>query len=549
MRDIFFRRQTNILSAAFVIMVTYGLSHFIGLFKTRMLISQFFGSGAQLLDVYYAALVIPDTIFQLLIIGALSAAFIPIFTKNLTQSKEKAWHMTASVMNCIFIVFLIVSGVVFFLAPSLARLIGPGFSGSQLATMVSLLRIMLVAQMFFSVSGFLTSIIQSHQRFLIPAMAPIVYNLGIILGIVFLSKYVGIFGPAIGMVIGAALHMLIQIPLAYKLGFRFKLILDFKDSGVREVLSLIPPRSLALGIDQIEQFVATMLASLLIPGSLSLFNVAKLLYAVPTLLFGATIGQAALPTLSQISALKDRVEFIRTLVNSFLQVSFLALPASMILIVLRVPIVRIVFGAKTFPWSATILTGQTLAVLAVSASFYAVMQLIVRGFYALHDTKTPLVVGLFSAIFNAVTGYFYVTAFNMGILGIALAISSTAIIETTIMTYLLLRKLDKLPEIAAGFKSLLRMIFVSFVTGVCLWVPMRLLDQFIFDTTRTLPLVALTMITSLIGLAVYLGLSKLMRISQLGTFVALINRVKDWRRIINSNPPSEALIIPASDQN
>ena len=117
------------------------------------------------------------------------------------------------------------------------------------------------------------------------------------------------------------------------------------------------------------------------------------------------------------------------------------------------------------------------------------------------------------------------------------------------MTYLLLRKLDKLPEIAAGFKSLLRMIFVSFVTGVCLWVPMRLLDQFIFDTTRTLPLVALTMITSLIGLAVYLGLSKLMRISQLGTFVALINRVKDWRRIINSNPPSEALIIPASDQN
>lgn len=549
MRDIFFRRQTNILSAAFVIMVTYGLSHFIGLFKTRMLISQFFGSGAQLLDVYYAALVIPDTIFQLLIIGALSAAFIPIFTKNLTQSKEKAWHMTASVMNCIFIVFLIISGIVFFLAPSLAKLIGPGFTSSQLTTMVSLLRIMLVAQMFFSISGFLTSIIQSHQRFLVPAMAPIVYNLGIILGIVFLSKYVGIFGPAIGMVIGAAMHMLIQIPLAYKLGFRFKLVLDFKDAGTREVLGLIPPRSLALGIDQIEQFVATMLASLLVPGSLSLFNVAKLLYAVPTLLFGATIGQAALPTLSQISALKDRVEFIRTLVNSFLEVSFLALPASMILIVLRVPIVRIVFGAKTFPWSATILTGQTLAILAVSASFYAVMQLIVRGFYALHDTKTPLVVGLFSAVFNAVTGYIYVTVFKIGILGIALAISSTAIIETTVLTFLLSRKLDKLPEIAAGFKSLLIMIFVSFVTGVCLWVPMRLLDQFIFDTTRTLPLVALTLISSFIGLAVYLGLSKLMRISQLGTFVALINRVKDWRRIINSNPPSEALIIPAPDQN
>jgi len=549
MRDIFFRRQTNILSAAFVIMVTYGLSHFIGLFKTRLLISHFFGSGAQLLDVYYAALVIPDTIFQLLIIGALSAAFIPIFTKNLTQSKDKAWHMAASTMNCIFLIFLVISGIVFFLAPSLARLIGPGFSLSQLSTLVSLLRIMLVAQMFFSISGFLTSIIQSHQRFLVPALAPVVYNLGIIAGIIFLSPSFGILGPAIGMVIGAALHMFLQIPLAYKLGFKFQPVLDFKDSGMREVLSLIPPRSLALGIDQIEQFVATVLASLLVPGSLSLFNVAKLLYVVPTLLVGSTIGQAALPALSQISALKDRDEFARTLINTFLQVSFLALPISVLFIILRIPIVRIVFGAKTFPWSATLLTGQTLAILAISASFYAEMQLVVRGFYALHDTKTPLLVGLFSAIFNAVTGYIYVTVFNLGIVGIAIAISSTAVIETTILTIFLSHKLNKVSEIITGLKSLLQMILISLITGICLWIPMRLLDQFIFDTTRTLPLMALTATTSLIGLGVYLGLSKLMNISQLQTFIALMNRVKDWRRIINSNPPSEALIIPAPDQN
>ncbi len=457
--------------------------------------------------------------------------------------------MAASTMNCIFLIFLVISGIVFFLAPSLARLIGPGFSLSQLSTLVSLLRIMLVAQMFFSISGFLTSIIQSHQRFLVPALAPVVYNLGIIAGIIFLSPSFGILGPAIGMVIGAALHMFLQIPLAYKLGFKFQPVLDFKDSGMREVLSLIPPRSLALGIDQIEQFVATVLASLLVPGSLSLFNVAKLLYVVPTLLVGSTIGQAALPALSQISALKDRDEFARTLINTFLQVSFLALPISVLFIILRIPIVRIVFGAKTFPWSATLLTGQTLAILAISASFYAEMQLVVRGFYALHDTKTPLLVGLFSAIFNAVTGYIYVTVFNLGIVGIAIAISSTAVIETTILTIFLSHKLNKVSEIITGLKSLLQMILISLITGICLWIPMRLLDQFIFDTTRTLPLMALTATTSLIGLGVYLGLSKLMNISQLQTFIALMNRVKDWRRIINSNPPSEALIIPAPDQN
>ena len=556
MREIFkrgshllFRKQTNILSAAFVIMVTYGLSHFVGLIKTRLLISYFFGSRAQLLDVYYAALVIPDTIFQLLIIGALSAAFIPTFTRYLSRDHPDAWHMASSTMNFVLLLFSLLGLLVFIFASPLSRLLAPGFTSTQISTMIQLIRLMLVAQAFFSVSGFLTGIIQSHQRFLIPALAPLAYNLGIILGTVFLSPSLGIFGPAVGMIIGAFFHMLIQLPLAFRLGFRFEFNFHFGHPGVREVARLLPPRALALGIDQIEQFVAVVLTSLLVPGSLSLLNVARLLYTIPSLLFGATIGQAALPTLSQIASHKDLTEFRQTLTNSFLQVAFLALPISVLFIILRIPIIRLVFGASSFPWAATLLTGKTLAILAVSAAFYAVMQLVIRGFYALHDTRTPLFVGLFAALFNTLFSILAVSFLNWGILGIAASITVTAIIETSALIFLLSRRINDPALTFTAFTSLLRMIFITGLTGLGLWIPLRLLDQFIFDTTRTLPLLALTLITSVIGLTVYLGLSYLFKIEQLSAFVSLLSRLRRFREILTPPTPSEPLIIPAPDQN
>lgn len=547
--SLLFRKQTSILSAAFIIMVTYGLSHLIGLFKTRLLISHFFGSSSQLLDVYYAALVIPDTIFQLLIIGALSAAFIPTFTRSLSNDREEAWAMATSTMNLVLALFLVISITIFVFAHQLAPLIAPGFTPPQISILVQLMRIMLLAQLFFSISGFLTSIIQSHQRFLIPALAPIAYNFGIIFGILFLSPSFGIFGPTIGMVIGACVHMLIQLPLAIRLGFRFRFNFNFSHPGVREVARLLPPRAVALGVDQVEQFVAVILTSSLLPGSLSLLNVARLLYAIPNLLFGSTIGQAALPTLSRIADSSDQSEFRRTLSDSFLQVSFLALPVSILFIVLRIPIVRIVFGAKTFPWLATLLTGKTLAILALSASFYAVMQLVIRGFYSLHDTKTPLIVGLTAALFNTIFSVIVVTRLGWGILGIAFAISLTAIIESIVLTLILARRLGGLVNFSSTLKTLTRMLFATFVTGTGLWFFMRLLDKFIFDTTRTLPLIALTVVTSLIGFSVYIGLSYLLKVEQLFSYTALLLKLRHFKTLFSAPTSPEPLIVPAPDQN
>ncbi len=199
--SLLFRRQTNILSAAFVIMATYAASHLMGLVKTRMLIAYFF-SRAETLDVYYGAFVIPDTIFQLLVIGSLSAAFIPIFSRYLARKEsDQAWYVTSAALNLVMAVFIVISVLIFIFARPFSHLIAPGFAPAQLQTMTALLRVMLIAQVFFCISGFLTGVIQSHQRFLIPALAPVVYNLGIILGIVFLSGRFGIFGPAIGSLV------------------------------------------------------------------------------------------------------------------------------------------------------------------------------------------------------------------------------------------------------------------------------------------------------------------------------------------------------------
>ncbi len=529
--SLFLRRQTSILSAAIIIMITFAASHLIGLLKTRLLISVFFGDKTSLLDVYYAAFVIPDTIFQLLVIGSLSAAFIPVFTRLLSKKDRDLWLVAGTSLNLVLAIFVVISLLIFVFANPLSRLIAPGFNEQQIITMTGVLRVMLVAQIFFSISGFMTGIIQSHQRFLIPAIAPILYNLGIIMGTLFLSPIMGIYGPAIGVVFGAFLHMAIQIPVAVKLGFRPIRSFNYRNPHVFEIFRLLPPRALALGIDQIEQLVAVILASLLSHGSLTMFNVARLLYALPVSLFGVTIGQAALPALSHLASEPDKKTFRRTLLDSLLQIVFMALPITIIFIVLRIPIVRLVFGAKSFPWIATITTGKLLAILCLSSIFSAVSQLVIRGFYALHDTKTPLVVGIAGAVLNTSITVLLVNLTSLGIFGLAVGISASSLIESIILFQILSGRIgmDRW-SLSHFFTSVGKLFVTGLISGISLWIPMRLLDRFVFDTTRTIPLLMLTVISSAIGIAVYLLFSYLFHVEQLRTIFSTLSRHALFRK-------------------
>ena len=526
-----FKPQKGILSAAGVLMAAVFFSRILGLLRDRFLAGAFFNpTTSWQLDVYFAAFRLPDMIFQLLVVGALSAAFIPVFSQYLFTKKAEAWHIASSVITAGLVLFFLLASVLAIFSLPLSRLIAPSFSTAQLQLMSNLTRVLIIAQVFFLVSNFLTGILQSHHYFLVPALAPIAYNLGIIFGIVFLSPVFGIYGPALGVIIGAFLHFLVQVPLTKNIGFRFKPSLDFHHPGVRRIGRLMLPRAIALAVSQIELTVAVFLATSLSAGSLAIFYFAQHLNLLPVGLFGATIGQAALPSLAQHFSPSSFAKFKNLLTTSLNQVLYLSLPAGMILLILRLPIVRLAFGTKNFPWQATLLTGQVVALFAISVFAQAAIEILVRGFYALSNTRTPLYLAAVAVFTNVSFSFLLVYRFNLGVLGLALAISLASFLHAGLLLFFLSR-------LIGGFSPtdlltpFVKMSLATIGTGFSLWIPLRLLDRYILNTTKTLDLIILSIITGLIGLAVYLLLSKILKIKELESFMGLIKRFTHYESL------------------
>lgn len=529
---IILRKQSSILSAALVIMVAVAFSRILGLLRDRLLAGRFFGGMEWQLDVYFASFRLPDMIFELVVIGALSAAFIPVFSEYLEKDRNEAYRLASSVINLTSLFFGILALILFIFAPQFSRLIAPSFDSVKINLMVSLTRLMLLAQMFFCVSNFLTGIIQSNQRFLIPALAPIVYNLGIIFAILFLTPAFGIYGVVFGVILGALFHLLVQLPLVARLGFVYHpRSWELRHQGVQEVGRLMIPRTLALAVSQIEATVAVFLATSLTAGSLSIFNFAQHLMNLPIGLFGATIGQAALPVFSQNTAKKDLEEFKKNLLSSFFQVLYLVMPVSAILLILRVPAVRLAFGAKGFPWQATLLTGKTLAFFTMAILSQSVIQILVRGFYALHNTKTPLLVGSLAVLINVGLSLLFIFQLKWGVWGLAAATSIASFFQFLMLFLLLDRRVGGFDRNRV-FSSFSKMSLATLTTAVFLWIPMRVLDRFVLNTQKTIDLVILTIIATVIGLLVYFFLSLVLEIEELKTLGSFLKRVGKWKEIL-----------------
>jgi len=538
-QDFFNRKSNNILSAAVIIGVSYLASALLGLVRNRLLATRFFGGMEADLDIYFAAFVIPDTIFQLLVVGAISAAFIPIYQDYSKDSEEKAHELANSALTTIGLVFFVISALVAIFARPLSGIIAH-FPPEKLDLMANLVRLMSVAQMLFTVSAFLTGVLQSQRRFLMPAIAPLLYNIGTILGVYFLSPSLGIYSAALGVVLGSILHMVVQIPTAIAIGYRPKISFQPKHPGVIAMLQLMPPRSLALGLDQIERWVAVNLTSLLAAGSLSIFNFARQLYILPISLFGVSLSQASFPALSEEAGSPDKSKFKSILSKTILQIFFFALPASVLVLILRVPLVRIAFGAKSFPWEATLTTGRALAFLALTIAPQAVTQTLTRALHALKDTRTPVYTGIITMI-SFVALAFIFGRFNLGVVGITLAMSISNLIDFLLLYWIIRHRVGSL-----GISTnIYKMIIASTATAISLWLPMRLLDQLVFDTTRTIPLVLLTLITSTVGFAVYLSFCALFRIDELQEVIQIAKKLGNWRKILVST--DEVIETPGSN--
>lgn len=436
-------QSKTITSAAIVIGSASLVSRLLGILRDRILASQF-GAG-DVLDMYYAAFRIPDFVFNLLILGALSAGFIPVFVKILKgDSEQKAWMLANGVLNLVVISLLIICGFLVLLSPYIVPLIAPGFSKEKIEITINLTRIMFLSPLFLGISAVFGGILQSMKRFFVYSLAPIVYNIGIMIGALFFVPIFGIYGLAYGVALGAFLHMIIQYPTLRMLGFHYRLYANFRDPGIREILKLMVPRTLSLAISQINLLIITVIGSTLAVGSIAIFNLANNLQSFPLGIFAISFSIAAFPTLTGFVATKEKKKFVQSFSQTVRQILFFMIPASVLLLVLRAQVVRIILGGGLFDWQDTILTMDTLGMFTFSLFAQGLIFLLIRSFYALHDSKTPFFIGLISTTVNIILSLYFSRIY--GVLGLALSFSLSNILQMALLWLFLKAKIGYLDE-------------------------------------------------------------------------------------------------------
>ena len=431
MKKFFTVKSKTITGAALVLGAAAFVSRIIGVVRDRIF-AHHFGAG-ETLDIYYAAFRIPDLVYNLLILGALSAGFIPVFLDVWEKNQKKAWFVTNSIIHILALALLFLLVPLYFLMPHIVPYIVPGFTEGALQETVTLSRTMLLSPFILGISGIVSGVLQSRKSFFIYSLTPILYNIGIILGVIFLVPHFGTQGLAYGVIFGALLHLLIQLPTLYHHGYSYRTVLDIRDKSVQAIGKLMIPRTITLATQQINLLVITILASQLGAGSISVFTFAQNLQFFPVGIIGVSFALAAFPTLSEFHAKKSTTEFINYLTQTIKQILFLILPCTVIFLLLRAQIVRVVLGSGKFDWQATILTADILAFFTISFFAQCLIPLLIRAFYAKHNTITPLIISLISAAINIILSITLQRTF--GIQGLALAFSLAACIQIALLWF------------------------------------------------------------------------------------------------------------------
>lgn len=440
----------QIARAAGTVMVAFILSNLTGLLR-QILVANAFGTQADM-EAFNAANRVAETLFALVAGGALASAFIPTFTGLLTKKDDKtAWQLASSIFNLILVIVSIASLIMAIFAPQVVRyILAPGFADqpAKEALTINLTRLMLPSAAVFAVSGLVMGILNSHQKFFIPALAPSMYQIGMIFGVLVLSPSMGIYGLAWGVLIGALLHLILQVPSLISLGLHYTPSLGLKLPAVHEVARLMGPRLLGVAVVQLNFWINTRLASGHPEGSVTGIVVAFALLLMPQAAIAQSIAIAAMPTFSAQFALGKLNEMRHSLANSLRGVLLLSLPASLGLILLRKPIIVLLYQRGEFDARSTELVAWALLWYAIGLVGHSVVEIVSRAFYALHDTKTPVFVGIGAMSLNVVFSYAFSALFlRIGWLphgGLALANSLATALEMIVLLYLMRGRLNGL---------------------------------------------------------------------------------------------------------
>lgn len=454
------------------------ISALFGLLRNNMLASHF-GAGDEL-DIYYTAFRIPDLIFNLLFFGAISAGFLPLFSKEFNKNKEKSWELVNNLINAIILIMIVFTGILFILMPKIVPLTAPGFSQTKLQLAIILSRIMLIQPILLGISSIFSGIVQSFHKFLTYSLAPILYNIGIITGIIFLSPKYGIFGVGYGVILGAALHFLIQLPAVLESGFRYKFILNLKSESLSQMFKISVPRSLDLFIGQLSLIAVNIFASFLVVGSLAIFNFSRDLLNFTVGIFGISFATASFPIFTRL-ANENNIEELKKLLNKIiLKILFFLIPISGFFIVFKAQIVQLILGYGNFNLEDTLLTIKTLNFLSLSLIGLSLLPLFLRVFFSFSDSKTPLYVSFIAFVFSIFLMFIFTKYF--GVAGLALAITVSSFFEIVLLMIILEKRIKWL--VLKEFIGSLALIIIKSVISLILgFFSLKLMLLFITHET------------------------------------------------------------------
>ena len=529
-------QRLNVKLAATILAGSTLLSSLLGFFRDRLLNSAYMPSenGALAgypvgLDAYTAAFMVPDFMFAVLVSGALSVTFIPVFNERWVKgNKQSAWQISSSMINFMALITMAASVlIIIFADPLMKYLIAPGLSESGHALAVSMMQVIAVNPFIFAVAAVIASIQQAVGRFMFCALAPMLYNVGIIIGTVWFTGGVnlfgwqifdgGIMGVALGVVLGSFLQLIVSAVGLAGLGFDYNFKIYWRNKGFRKVLSLLPARSVDQGMDYVVSLVEVNLASRLADGTVRAYQQALTLHMMPINLIGVAISNAAFPQLTGHLG-EGRVDLFQKDLRSLLRIVFwMALPVSVVIFFTRGYVVHFIRN------TGDPLIAGILGCLVVAILFRTIYHMAARAFYARQDTKTPLYISIFSITLNIILAIVLSMVLKMGAYGLAWAQSTVAVLEVVVLLAVMNRQMPKLFDMTF-VRAIFKMIIAGTVTGVVCYIavlimPFRYHDDSFFSAFPKFAII------SLVSFGAYAAASKWLKLPEIDPILARLKKV------------------------
>lgn len=497
MKKIFLSRESKfIISAAFMISFFSFLSKILGIFRNRIFAEKF--GASDKMDIYFAAFRVPDLIYNILIIGAFSIMFLPVYFQYFSKNKAEADKFFISILNLFSILVVFISLAFIFFVPYLMPLIVYGFSGNDLNLTIKMTQIMLLSPILLGISNILNNYLQAKKKFFTFAFAPVLYNLGIIFGALFLTQKYGIFGLAYGVLLGAFLHFLVQVYPVIKTGIFKKYQPKFFHPGIKKMFWLSLPRLFSLLVYQLNLIVIVAIASTLTEGSISIFNFANDLQYIPIGIFSLAFVSAVFPYLSESFSKGDVKGFLNKFYTTVNQILFLVIPVSVFLILERAQIIRVILGTGEFSWEDTRLTAAALGLFSLSIFAQSLIPLFLRAFFAMGNSKLPVLINSFSLVLNMFLSFYFVNLLkvngnfryvlgeilkvsdipDISVLGLPLAFSVASIINLLILYFAISHKIKEYDSTKILF-SVNRINISSFFAGVAVYFILHTTANFV----------------------------------------------------------------------